>query len=223
MGANKGQDPGATDGGHPTPPDSQGLTDLARGMQHVALCTQDILGQHFVNVINHYIDPETREALETRIRLPNGQVMDVPLFALIPPTTLALKRLKIKMAVSVNAVQVKTTQYDKVMQEVDRSRFSVSFAPADQDNATRKRGTRKLMDLEMVFAANPVPEAMNRLIEYFTQFVEPQGEADANKYGSPKNGDYEVALDHEAPLEHEAPPTPTHDADDSVSSDPPDA
>ena len=170
-------------------------------MQHVALCTQDILGQHFVNVFNHYVDPVTREAIETRIKLPDGRVMDVALLALIPPTTLALKMLKIKMAVAVNAVEVKATQYDKGMQEVDRSRFNVSFGPSDEGNDKRKRGGQKMMDLEMTFESCDVPEAVHKVIDYFTQFVEPQDMGAANRYGVPKNGthDYDGVPDPAAP------------------------
>jgi len=199
----------------PIPPGAQGLTDLARGMQHVALCTQDILGQHFVNVFNHYVDPVTREAIETRIKLPNGQVMDVALIALIPPTTLALKTLKLKMAVAVNAVEVKATQYDKGMREVDRSRFHVSFGPSDADNTKRKRGGQKMMDLEMTFESCDVPEAVHKVIDHFTQFVEPQDEDKANQYGVPKNGG-----GHDR--DHDGVPDPTPTADAPVHG-PPDA
>lgn len=193
----------------PIPPGAQGLTDLARGMQHVALCTQDILGQHFVNVINHYVDPKTREAIETRIRLPNGQVMDVPLIALIPPTNLSLKKLVLKMSVAVNAVEVKATKYDEGMKEVDRSRFHVSFGASDEGNNKRKRGSQKMVDLEMTFEAHDVPEAVHKVIDYFTQFVEPQDEDKANLYGVPKNGDgYD--RDHDGVTDVE--PTPDTDA-----------
>jgi len=176
----------------PLPPGAQGLTDLARGMQHVALATTDILGQHAINMLNHYVDPVTREPIETRIRLRNGQVMDVPLIALIPPSTLAMKQLKIKMAVSVKGVEVKAHQYDKGMAEVDRSRFHVAFGPSDPDNTKRKRGSEKMIDLEMTFEAIEPPEALHRIIEQFTQYVEPMDESDANKYGVPKNGDHDT-------------------------------
>ena len=54
------------------PEETQGLTDLARGMQHVAQCTQDILGQHFINVLNHYFDPETGSQLRSVSSFPTA-------------------------------------------------------------------------------------------------------------------------------------------------------
>lgn len=186
----------------------QGLADLARGMQHVAQSTQDILGQHFINVLNHYFDPETGEPIEKRITLPNGQVLDIALIALVPPSTLALKRLKIRMSVAVNSVAVKAHRYDPHMQNVDRTAFRVSFAPSDPDNVRRKNGNGKLLDLEMIFEAHDPPEIMHRIQEMFADMVQPQDPDTANRYGRPKNGGTPPAPPA-APPEPQPAPRPT--------------
>ena len=197
-GASPPDDPDAPDhqGGEDEPVNGvHGLADLARGMQHVAQAASDISGQAFINLLNHYIDPDTGQAIEKRIVLPGGQVLDVPLFAIVPPSTLVLKHLKIRMSVEVHDVAVKAHQYDKHMPKVDRTSFKVSFAPSDPDNVRRKNGGGKLMDMEMVFEAEPPPEAVRRIQEMFTDMMKPQDPKDANKYGVPKrpNGD---GMDH---------------------------
>ena len=182
-----------------------GLADLARGMQHVAQSAADISGQAFINVLNHYIDPATGQPIEKRLTLPSGQVLDVPLFAIVPPSTLILKQLKIRMSVEVHDVAVKRHQYDDNMPEVDRTSFKVSFAPSDADNVRRKGGSGKMMDMEMVFESEDPPEALRRLQEMFTDMMTPQDPDEADKYGLPKR-----PLDDDAGPE--SIPAPAHDA-----------
>lgn len=172
-----------TDSGEENPPGVHGLADLARGMQHVAQSTQDILGQHFVNVLNHYFDQESGEPIEKRLRMPDGKVIDIPLIALVPPSTLQLKRLKVRMSVSLEAATVKKHQYDSGMKGIDRASIRVKFGPQAEGKEGRKN--RKMMDLEMEFEAVEPPEMMRRIQEWFTDMIHPMDETEANEYGIP--------------------------------------
>lgn len=185
-GKNKDDADGDADGKgkeNENPPNVHGLADLARGMQHVAQSTQDILGQHFANVLTHYFDEETGEPIEKRLKLPGGLVLDIPLIALVPPSTLELKRLKLRMSVSLASVVVKAHKYDKNMKEIDRASMKVSFGPQEEGSNGRKN--RKMMDIEMEFESREPPEMMNRILEFYTDIVQPQPPSEANKYGIP--------------------------------------
>lgn len=165
------------------PPNVHGLADLARGMQHVAQSTQDILGQHFANVLKHYFDEETGEPIEKRLKMPGGLVLDIPLITLVPPSTLELKRLKLRMSVSLASVVVKAHKYDKNMKEIDRASIKVSFGPQEEGSNGRKN--RKMMDIEMEFESREPPEMMNRIIEWYTDMIQPQEPGEADKFGIP--------------------------------------
>ncbi|KKN96830.1 hypothetical protein LCGC14_0164740 [marine sediment metagenome] len=224
-----GDSKAAADAGEENPPGVHGLADLARGMQHVAQSTQDILGQHFVNVLNHYFDEESGEPIEKRLRMPSGRVIDIPLIALVPPSTLQLKRLKVRMSVSLEAASVKKHQYDKGMKTVERASIRVKFGPQAEGKDGRKN--RKMMDLEMEFEAVEPPEMMRRIQEWFTDMVHPMDETEANEYGIPdRKGPEGTQIMHpgdEPPETHEvqpldlgsAPPLDLGDSDDGLQKD----
>lgn len=170
--------------GDKLPPGVHGLTDLARGMQHVAMATQDILGQHYINVLNHYFDKETGEPVEKRFKMPSGHVIDVPLITLVPPSTLQLDRLKLRMSVSVAGAEVKKHQYDSDMQGIDRSSFKVSFGPPPKGGSKESRDSR-MIDIEMDFKAIDPPEMIRRIQDWFSEIARPMEVDEANKYGIP--------------------------------------
>lgn len=204
----RGATPSAgTPGAPPPEPEldatAQGLTDIARGMQHVAQSFQDVQGQQFLTVLSHYFDPETGEPLEFRITLPDGMVWDIPFIACFPPTAIGLRKFIAREAVEVHQAEVRQGRYHKGMPEIDRARFRVSLAPTDPKNDTRRRGSARTMDLEMHFEAAErarTPEMVRRIIAHFTDLSRPMKREEADKFGTRTNGTRRLRANVESSL-----------------------
>jgi hypothetical protein len=202
------QDPSAAE--PPDPAGVQGLTDIARGMQHAAQSSQDVQGQQFLTVLSHYFDPDTGEPLEFRITLPDGQVWDIPLIACFPPSAIGLTKFTSRYAVDIHQAEVRQGRYHRHMPALDRARFKVAFAPSDPNNVRRKSGHGRTMDVELTFEAEEkpkTPEIIRRIIALYTDLSVPMTREEADKHGKRVDGAKRLAANLAAASAEAAAPT----------------
>lgn len=215
------QDPSAAE--PPDPAGVQGLTDIARGMQHAAQSSQDVQGQQFLTVLSHYFDPDTGEPLEFRLTLPNGQVWDIPLIACFPPSAIGLTKFTSRYAVDIHHADVRQGKYHRNMPALDRARFKVAFAPSDPNNVRRKSGHGRTMDVELTFESEEkprTPEIVKRIIALYTDLSVPMSKEDADKHGKRVDGAKRLA-ENLAASAATAPTTPPSPASPPVAPDAP--
>jgi hypothetical protein len=204
-----------------------GAADVARGFQHIANSTQDILAQHQANVLNHYFDPETGEPYTKTIFMPDGRIIEIPLIALVPPSMLRMERMKVKMALQVRAGKTKRHKYDGKVGAVDRSSFRVSFTSQANGNGHGNKN-RNCMEVEMEFVATDPPDLSLRIQEWFSEVVHPVLPTPADPDTLPGTG---PEFDPDSAPDEPPTPMPPHttalepnteafiEGDDSVSSD----
>lgn len=164
----KGKPPAPAPG---DPPSSQTLADIVRGMQHAVNTAQSILQQHWRDTLDPYFDDETGKPITEKYLLPSGQLIEMPLIALVSPAGLVLDHMEIEMAVRIDASEVKPHR-SASQEETAHHRTSLqcSFAPL-------KKGEDRSMNsvlVKMVFKAGDAPEGVSRLIEEFTNAVVPR-------------------------------------------------
>lgn len=221
---------GAAPGGAPAAPDAdeppvpaevQGLTDIARGMQHAAQSSQDVQGQQFLTVLAHYFDQETGEPLEFRLTLPDGRVWDIPLIACFPPSAIGLTKFTSRYAVEIHQAEVRHGRYHQGMPELDRARFKVAFAPSDPNNTRRKSGNGRTMDVELTFESEEkpkTPEIVRRIIAAYTDLSVPMTREQADRHGKRVDGAKRLA--EQLAADPAAPPAPAP-PDAPTAGDPP--
>lgn len=213
-------------GGDTAPPEHEPsvsehtLADIVRGIQHAVNAAQTLTEQHFVQLLERYIDPKTGKAYVQRIMLPDGiHYIDLPLITAIPPNGLALKEMNVDMAVRIdNSTRKKAAPRD-VETQLTRTSFEVSFAPRAQERAPQKTAGSAI-DVSMKFVAGDPPEGVARVMEYFTHALVPRvletGEAASSVDGIPAAADAGApALSDEDLLLPPAPEPPDNPADEN--------
>jgi hypothetical protein len=179
------------------PPDNQTLADIVRGMQHAVNTAQGILQQHWRDTLDPYFDDETGKPITEKYLLPSGQLIEMPLIALVSPAGLVLDHMEIEMAVRIDASEVKPHR-SASQEETAHHRTSLkcSFAPI-------KKGEDRSMNsvlVKMVFKAGDAPEGVARLIEEFTNSVVSK-KSGPESSGTPDAPEAPEAPDAPAPTE----------------------
>ena len=162
-----------------TPPSvsSQTLADIARGMQHAVNSTQELVEQHYTQVIDRYFDEDKAEegkapGLYPKVvtfKLPDGHIMTVPMIALVRPEGLMLKEMEVRMTVRIDQAKVKPHAAHGEHSELTRTSFECSFAPQAK-NGDRSSNT---IDITMKFVSGDPPEGVARVIEQYANTALP--------------------------------------------------
>lgn len=166
------QNPKAPDKPSTLPPPSPALTstlsDIARGMQHVVNTTQEVLEQHYVRMIDRFLNPDG-SARSMPIQLDSSHRLDVPLIALLNPPSLALDEMQVQMSVRIDEESVKTfPPPNGAGSEMSRSSFTVTMAPMSSTTSGSGGRPTNIMDITMKFKSGDRPEGVTRIINEFT-------------------------------------------------------
>ena len=148
---------------------SQTLADIARGMQHAVNSTQELVEQHYAQVIERYFEEDKPsdkggQGLYPKIvtfKLPAGHVMTVPMIALVRPEGLMLKEMEVRMTVRIDQATVKPHAKEGEHSHVTRTSFQCSFAPS----AKGEHRSSNTVDIVMKFVSGDPPEGVARVIE----------------------------------------------------------
>jgi hypothetical protein len=159
------------------PASSQTLADIARGMQHAVNSTQELVEQHYAQVIERYFEedpPDNKNGpgLYPKIvtfKLPNGHVMTVPMIALVRPEGLMLKEMEVRMTVRIDQAKVKPHAKHGEHSAITRTSFECSFAPSVKDAGRHSN----VVDITMKFVAGDPPEGVARVIEQYANTALP--------------------------------------------------
>lgn len=163
---------------------SQGLSDIIRGIQNAASSTNAMLIQQFIHLMDHFFDTDkdgkkiARTVTLQSSTMP-GYSHEIPLLALIRPSSLILKKLVVDMSVRITEAEVKEESNGLHNAKPTRSSFQVEIGPRPSggivDKLLRKAGrSSDVTDIRMVFESSEAPEAVSRLIDDYANSIQPK-------------------------------------------------
>lgn len=178
----------------PTPPAPMlcsDLRDITRGLQEAAAATNSLIAQQYITLFDQFFDHDPdalgapMKAKMVEVAMDGQHMIRVPLITLVAPKGLALERMQVDLSVRVRSTEIKTALAEAADAHAC-ARFKVSIG------AQARRGDGRDPDevqIRMQFQACEPPEALNRLIEQYTNLIvptprdnpQPPG-ADSNEY-----------------------------------------
>lgn len=152
---------------------SSDLCDITRGLQEAASATTSLIAQQYIRLFDQFFDYDP-QALGTPMKAKMVEVavdekhnLKIPLISLVAPRGLALERMQVDLSVKIQNTCPAPASGD----ENGYQRFFVKVG-----QQTRRAGETRDPDevqIRMQFHACEPPEALNRLIEEYTQLISP--------------------------------------------------
>lgn len=168
----------------------ESLAALTRGIHHAAASTYSMLAQQYIQMISQFFEQKKDAdgnlklfAKMAYIKINDTTETAIPLISLVAPKGLALERMKVNLSVRIEEMSAKQATIDEDKVDIDRLSFKVSVSPRS------KKGERRasdITDIEMEFSAGEPPEGVMRLIDAYTNLVDPRNLSDKKK-----NEDYQ--------------------------------
>lgn len=154
---------------------NQALTDITRGLQHAAQTTVSLLAEQHIRLLHQFFNWEengTLRAKTVRLEVTDDNYVHVPLISLVGPKGLALEKMRVNMSVRLEEAKTKPATGSFDNSEVTRTAFEVSMAPRGMVGERRKT---EVMDIELEFKAGDPPEAFMRVMDVYTNTINPVG------------------------------------------------
>ncbi len=157
------------------PMTSSDLSDITRGLQEAAAATNTLIAQQYIKLFDQFFDYDPEQlgapmkAKMVEIAMDGQHTLQIPLIALVSPRGLALERMQVDLSVRVNGIDAGDPHKDT--HDNGTARFQVTVG------ANGRRGDQRDPDevqIRMQFQACEPPEAINRLIEEYTNLIVPQ-------------------------------------------------
>ncbi len=168
------------------------LCDITRGLQEAAAATNNLIAQQYIKLFDQFFDYDA-EALGAPMRAKMVEVamdeqhkIQVPLIALVSPRGLALERMQVDLS-----VRIQNTETAEASENLKRERFYVTVGGQNKRNGDARDPDE--VQIRMQFQACDPPEALNRLIEEYTNLISPQRLPDPPKHTDDSNEFIEAA------------------------------
>ncbi|WP_342651522.1 DUF2589 domain-containing protein [Pseudomonas sp. REB1044] len=172
---------------------SSDLRDVTRGLQEAAAATNTLIAQQYLRLFDQFFDFDPEQpglpmrAKMVEVAMDDAHLLRIPLIALVSPKGLALERMQVDLSVHVKDAQARQEALRQANDPTSCSHFKVTVG------AQARRGEGRDPDevqIRMQFHACEPPEAINRLIEEYTNLIQPvrkprpptSPEADSNEF-----------------------------------------
>lgn len=157
---------------------SASLSALIRGIHHAVSSTHAMLAEQYMHMLKQFFDEREGKlfAKMTYVQMDDRHWVPLPLISLVQPSGFTLERMKVSMSVRIDEVKSKQATIDGDGSTADRLSFSISISPKSKKGKaddTKERNT-DITDIEMEFQAGSPPEALMRLIDNFTNLIDPR-------------------------------------------------
>ncbi|PWB31905.1 hypothetical protein DCO48_15475 [Pseudomonas sp. SDI] len=155
---------------------SSDLCDITRGLQEAAAATTSLIAQQYIKLFDQFFDCDNHDlgapmkAKMVEVAMDERHSMKVPLIALVAPRGLALERMQVDLSVKIQGTEQAAFRQALASDELRHERFFVKVG------ANRRQGEQRDPDevqIRLQFQACEPPEAMNRLIEEYTNLMSP--------------------------------------------------
>lgn len=168
----------------------ESLAALTRGIHHAASSTYSMLAQQYIQMIAQFFEQKEDAdgnlklfAKMAYVKINENTETAIPLISLVAPKGLALERMKVNLSVRIEEMKSKRATIDEDRIDIDRLSFKVSVSPRSKKG---ERRSSDVTDIEMVFTAGDPPEGVMRLIDAYTNLLDPRDLSD-----KAKNKDYQ--------------------------------
>lgn len=159
----------------PSPMTSLDLRDITRGLQEAAAATNSLIAQQYINLFDQFFDLDDQalgapmRAKMVEVAMDDFHIMRVPLFALVSPKGLALERMQVDLSVRVKGTD-RVQDLNAEAEKNPAANFKVSIGSQGRQGEARDPDE---VQIRMQFQACEPPEALNRLIEQYTNMIIP--------------------------------------------------
>lgn len=159
----------------PSPMTSIDLREITRGLQEAASATNSLIAQQYITLFDQFFDCDTQalgapmKAKMVEVAIDDEHVMRVPLFALVSPKGLALERMQVDLSVRVKGTEALPAQLADA-EHASTASFKVTIGAQGRQGEQRDPDE---VQIRMQFQACEPPEALNRLIEEYTNLILP--------------------------------------------------
>lgn len=149
------------------------LCDITRGLQEAASATTGLIAQQYIRLFDQFFDYDSQQlgapmkAKMVEVAMDDRHTLKIPLITLVAPRGLALERMQVDLSVRIQNTRPAPGQCS----DSAHQRF---FVKVGQQN--RRQGEARDPDevqIRMQFQACEPPEALNRLIEEYTNLISP--------------------------------------------------
>jgi hypothetical protein len=154
------------------------LTDIARGLYHVASSTHTMMANQYISLLSQFFDktPDGSYLPKTVvIQLPDETEVNLPLISLTTPKGLTLDKVNFDFSIAMDSMELTNATPDLDGLNLTRSSFKVEMAPRIHDAGAETKNDRHtgIVDVKMEFQVNEPPEGIMRLLDKFAAFVVP--------------------------------------------------
>ncbi len=162
---------------------NQDLTDITRGLQHAAATTNSMVAEQYIRILSQFFDTledGTLKAKMVRVQINDDHYALVPLVSLVAPAGLALEKMRVELSMKIHeATERRATildirhghKNDDELVEDTRSAFAVSMSPRTRTETNRRPSDH--IDIVLEFVARETPEAVMRVIDTYTNLIQP--------------------------------------------------
>lgn len=173
---------------------AQMLTDITRGIHHAVNTTGSMIAQQYIMMFQQFFDTDPDDgsisAKMVKVQVDEKHEMLVPLIAMVNPQGIALDKMRFELSIQVTESELKKATHEVDNLNAGRTAFKVYLAPKSSDSVRRHTD---IVDVEMAFTRCRPPEGIARLIEHYTNMIQP----------------------YERPKEAEPPPEPEPEGDEN--------
>nr|WP_232239692.1 DUF2589 domain-containing protein [Pseudomonas alkylphenolica] len=149
------------------------LCDITRGLQEAAAATNQLIAQQYIKLFDQFFDYDAQalgtpmKAKMVEVAMDDQHTMQVPLIALVSPRGLALERMQVDLS-----VRIQNTETTPASEDLQRERFYVTVGGQNKRSGDARDPDE--VQIRMQFQACDPPEALNRLIEEYTNLISPR-------------------------------------------------
>ena len=152
------------------------LCDITRGLQEAAAATNNLIAQQYIKLFDQFFDFDADElgtpmkAKMVEVALNDHHCMKIPLIALVAPRGLALENMQVDLSVKIQSTELACASHALENGSVQSERFYVTVG-ADKRQGEQRDPNE--VQISMQFKAIEPPEAINRLLEEYTNLISP--------------------------------------------------
>jgi len=152
------------------------LSHITRGLHQAAAATHQVIAQQYIKLFDQFFDYDPEDlgtpmkAKMVEVALDEGHILNIPLITLVAPRGLALSAMKVDMSVRMQGTELEKARDNLQNGEQQSARFFVTFG---QDKRHGQQRDPDEIAISMVFKACEPPEAVNRLLEEYTNLISP--------------------------------------------------
>ncbi|MEE4666548.1 DUF2589 domain-containing protein [Pseudomonas alliivorans] len=158
------------------PMSASDLRHITRGMHQAAAATHHLIAQQYIKLFDQFFDynvedPDTpMKAKMVEVSLDGDHSIHVPLIALVAPKGLALHKMDVDLSVRMHATELHKANHELENGDHHAEKFFVTFGNSKREGQGRDPDE---VQIRMEFIACEPPEAINRILEEYTNLISP--------------------------------------------------